>query len=234
MSAPQTPQTPGPPPHPYASSGGNPGSGRRRGLIFGAIGVAVVLIVATIVFVVLSNSNNPNNGGDKNDSSNSSDSAEVAKPVPTTPANVTRWPANMATGSIAFTGDDGKVTVVKSEALPEGAQPLVSNLAPTADGAEPNRIQLYVDYRCPYCSLFEAANVDSFEAVLASGDTVLELHPLAFLDKFSAGTYYSSRASGRWRVSWIRSRNTPGTPTRRCSIRISSRKKARVHTPMKN
>lgn len=187
MSTPENPP-PGPPPHPYAASAArsqqNP---RRRGLIITAIVLGVAVLAAGVTFLVLNNVN-----ADSREST--SDSSEVAEQT-TTPATVTDWPANMATGAIILSGDGGKISAVRSEAPAEGSQPLVPNLAPAADGSEVNRIQLYVDYLCPYCALFEETNSDTLEEALVGGSTVLEVYPLAFLDKYSADSYYSSRAT---------------------------------------
>ena len=119
-----------------------------------------------------------------------------AEPSPADPAEAVRWPANMATGGIAFVGSADRITTVRSEPLPDSAQPVPAELADLGDGTAANRIQIYVDYRCPYCARFEEANVDTIEDVLEDGATVVELHPLTFLDRASEGSYYSSRVAG--------------------------------------
>ncbi|MHA3722525.1 DsbA family protein [Leucobacter sp. HY1910] len=110
-------------------------------------------------------------------------------------ANV-EWPANFATGGIMFTGGkDGEMRVIESEPLPDNSFPDVSELPAGPDGVAPNRIQVYLDYRCPACLTFESANGDTLERAARAG-AVVELQPLTFLDSASAGTYYSSRVSG--------------------------------------
>lgn len=109
------------------------------------------------------------------------------------------WPANLSTGGIMFTGDDssaaGSMRVIESGRLPDNAFPDVSELPAASDGTSPDRIQVYLDYRCPACLTFETANGETLERAAQAG-AVVELQPLTFLDGASAGTYYSSRVSG--------------------------------------
>lgn len=105
------------------------------------------------------------------------------------------WPANLATGGIMFTGGEGdSLRVIETEQLPANSFPDVSELVGD-DGTSPDRIQLYLDYRCPACLTFEQANGDTLERAAQSG-AVVELQPLTFLDGASAGNFYSSRVSG--------------------------------------
>jgi protein-disulfide isomerase len=72
----------------------------------------------------------------------------------------------------------------------------------TADGAlvsgkadAPVRLQVYVDYMCPYCGRFERANGAEIARLVNDGTVRLELHTLSFLDRMSQGTEYSTRAA---------------------------------------
>ena len=56
-------------------------------------------------------------------------------------------------------------------------------------------IQLYVDYLCPNCGIFEQKNGSQIEAWVKSGAATLEVHPIAILTTKSAGTAYSMRAA---------------------------------------
>lgn len=56
-------------------------------------------------------------------------------------------------------------------------------------------VQVYSDYLCPYCARFEAANGAMLEDLRASGQVTVVYHPVAFLDRFSDGTRYSTRAA---------------------------------------
>ncbi len=80
--------------------------------------------------------------------------------------------------------------------------PLVAPANATAGGAiaigaatAPVRLEVYLDYMCPYCGRFERANSGELERLVAAGTARLELYPLSFLDRFSAGTRYSTRAA---------------------------------------
>lgn len=158
-------------------------------LVVGAFALGSVLMPAAQMAAGANSGSNKEEGG-------SGDDAHDSEIAPSDPAAAIGWPANMATGAIAFVGATGDITTVQSEALPENAMPEPAALTDIGDGTAKNRIQLYVDYRCPYCALFEKANVDTLEDVLEDGSTVLELHPLTFLDRASAGSYYSSRVAG--------------------------------------
>jgi protein-disulfide isomerase len=62
-------------------------------------------------------------------------------------------------------------------------------------GTGPVTVTVYLDYLCPYCGRFERANSAELERLVADGTVRLELHPLAFLDKASRGTRYSTRTA---------------------------------------
>ncbi len=72
----------------------------------------------------------------------------------------------------------------------------------TANGAilvgqatAPVTVTVYLDYMCPYCGRFERANSGELSRLVQAGTARLELHPLAFLDRQSSGTRYSTRAA---------------------------------------
>ncbi|MFF8816392.1 DsbA family protein [Leucobacter sp. NPDC015123] len=101
------------------------------------------------------------------------------------------WPKNMSTGGVIVAGPDAKL--LTSEALPDSATPTPR----TADElGQPALIQIYLDYRCPYCSVFEDASGEVLNEVLEMEAAAIEIHPLTFLDRASAGSYYSSRTAG--------------------------------------
>ena len=79
---------------------------------------------------------------------------------------------------------------------------LVAPAPATAGGAlaigrtdAPVRLEIYLDYMCPYCGRFERANSGEIERMVADGTVRVELHPLSFLDKNSHGNRYSTRAA---------------------------------------
>jgi protein-disulfide isomerase len=98
------------------------------------------------------------------------------------------------------------VTLVRATAheAPPGAsqQSSAAPSAATAGGAivvgsatAPVKVEIYLDYMCPFCGRFERANGTELERLVTDGTIRLELHPLAFLDKASNGTRYSTRAA---------------------------------------
>ncbi len=80
---------------------------------------------------------------------------------------------------------------VPTPALQPDARPVPSKTNP------PNVIDLrvYIDYQCPYCGDFEAANSAQIEKWVSTGAATLEIHPLAILDQASLGKKYSTRAA---------------------------------------
>lgn len=83
------------------------------------------------------------------------------------------------------------------------AQPAVVTPAiATANGAlllgqatAPVKVEIYLDYLCPYCGRFERANSGELDRMVADGTVRLELYPLSFLDKMSNESRYSTRAA---------------------------------------
>lgn len=62
-------------------------------------------------------------------------------------------------------------------------------------GDGPVTVSVYFDYLCPACGAFEDANGEALERLLRAGDVTIDLRPIAFLDRLSAGTRYSTRAA---------------------------------------
>jgi protein-disulfide isomerase len=80
--------------------------------------------------------------------------------------------------------------------------PVLTPKAATAEGAilvgradAPVTLEVFLDYLCPYCGRFEAANSEEMQRRIDRGEVKLLLHPLAFLDRASAGTRYSTRTA---------------------------------------
>ncbi len=104
-------------------------------------------------------------------------------------ASALAWPANMATGGIIF----GKgLDPVRSEPLTTGDAPKVAEVGAAGSRAD---VLMYLDYRCPYCMQFEEQNGAFLEQAVNDGTVTLEIVPLTFLDRVSAGSQYSSRAA---------------------------------------
>jgi protein-disulfide isomerase len=65
---------------------------------------------------------------------------------------------------------------------------------PWGDAGAPVTVTVYEDFMCPFCGQFEAASRNMLQQYVDSGDARVEYRVLAFLDRFSNGTKYSSRA----------------------------------------
>jgi protein-disulfide isomerase len=76
---------------------------------------------------------------------------------------------------------------------PAGAT--VAGAIPIGDPAAPVKVEVYLDYMCPYCGRFDRANADDIGRLVAAGTVRLEIYPLSFLDKTSNDTRYSTRAA---------------------------------------
>lgn len=61
-----------------------------------------------------------------------------------------------------------------------------------SNGQIPN-IQIYLDYQCPICQIFEAGNGAQIRNLVNKGAATVEFHPISFLDHSSPNAY-SSRA----------------------------------------
>ena len=81
---------------------------------------------------------------------------------------------------------------VKTSALQPSAEPVPSSSNKPADVLD---IRVYIDYLCPICGNFEAANAAQIKKLVGEGAATLEIHPVAILDRASMGTKYSTRAS---------------------------------------
>ncbi|MFC4062227.1 DsbA family protein [Planomonospora corallina] len=79
-----------------------------------------------------------------------------------------------------------------------GAAPAIATAGgalAVGDAAAPVKLEVYLDYMCPFCGRFEQANSAELDRMLAEGTARLELYPMSFLDKMSSGTEYSTRAA---------------------------------------
>ena len=94
------------------------------------------------------------------------------------------WPENMATGGVIFDRDGVVTSDAPASGQPEAETP----------SAQAHSVRVYVDYRCPYCSVFETTNGETLTKLASSGAATVEVVPLAFLDRISPDAY-SSRAS---------------------------------------
>jgi len=101
----------------------------------------------------------------------------------------TAGPRNMLSDGILI----GEGFVAKpTAALQPGETPVPNVADETTDVIS---IQLYVDYFCPVCGLFEKTNGDQIATLVDSGAATVEIFPYAILDSVSQGTKYSTRSS---------------------------------------
>lgn len=169
---------PGPPPNPYAHytpvdrSAQKPGQAARsrKTLIWTIAATIAVAFTAFVAYFVISKT--------------------TAEQEMQAASEGVVWPGNMATGGIVFSGD----------MEPEPSDAPESGSFPQPAGVDrqngPVDIHLYVDYRCPVCAVFEAANGEALEEAVTGGGATLEVHPLTFLDRVDEQDRYSSRAAG--------------------------------------
>jgi protein-disulfide isomerase len=75
--------------------------------------------------------------------------------------------------------------------LPAGATPEGDGIA-VGDG--PVRVDLFIDFLCPFCQRFELNTNNLLTSLLATHRATLVYHPMNFLDEAST-TRYSTRAS---------------------------------------
>ena len=57
------------------------------------------------------------------------------------------------------------------------------------------RLDVYFDFMCPYCGLFEQTQGATLEELRADGTLDVYYHPLGYLDGYSQGTDFSTRAA---------------------------------------
>ena len=55
-------------------------------------------------------------------------------------------------------------------------------------------LSVYFDYMCPYCGDFDTMNSADMEAMLEEGGVTITYYPVSILDRFAAGSSYSTRA----------------------------------------
>ncbi|MDR1824269.1 MAG: thioredoxin domain-containing protein [Bifidobacteriaceae bacterium] len=59
----------------------------------------------------------------------------------------------------------------------------------------PARVDVFLDYMCPYCRQFDQQNGPDLQEMVNRGLTAWVIHPLAFLDRLSQGSAYSTRSA---------------------------------------
>lgn len=59
----------------------------------------------------------------------------------------------------------------------------------------PVKVDVYLDFQCPVCKQFETQSGSTLEKYVQQGTVQVIYHPVAFLDRMSSGTEYSTRSS---------------------------------------
>ncbi|WP_167132823.1 DsbA family protein [Paramicrobacterium chengjingii] len=131
----------------------------------GGIGIIILAVVAVVVVVIVTSMK---------------------------PATAAAGPKYMASDGILFTSEGGQPVPVETAAMKEGGSPTLTDFSSYKDSVS---VVMYLDYMCPICGQFEAANGEMLIQLAASGDIALELHPISFLDRASQGTEYSTRSA---------------------------------------
>ncbi|MCC2307318.1 DsbA family protein [Cellulomonas chengniuliangii] len=101
-----------------------------------------------------------------------------------------------ASGDAAYTGDTVTLSDVKapSTAQDNGGIPVAADGA-AGTSTDGTVVDVYLDYMCPVCGTFEAANGHQLEELRASGDVTVVYHPISILDQASNGSAFSTRAA---------------------------------------
>lgn len=71
----------------------------------------------------------------------------------------------------------------------------VSGEPGSADGSAPVRLDVYLDFMCPFCQRFEEQEGPMLAQLRAEGLVEVYYHPVAYLDRFSQGTNFSTRSA---------------------------------------
>lgn len=83
---------------------------------------------------------------------------------------------------------------VPSTADETGGIPVSSEGVGTV-GEDDVLVTVYLDFMCPYCGQFDAANASELDALAAEGDVTVVYKNISFLDGNSQGTSFSTRAA---------------------------------------
>ncbi|MBD9698129.1 thioredoxin domain-containing protein [Flavimobilis sp. GY10621] len=89
-------------------------------------------------------------------------------------------PAPLATPSVA--AESGGISLGK-----DGVAGTANEGAPVVD--------VYLDYMCPWCGVFEETNSALLTELREAGDITLVVHPVTILDRLSSGTAFSTRSA---------------------------------------
>jgi protein-disulfide isomerase len=83
-------------------------------------------------------------------------------------------------------------TTPATSATPKGGTATGIVVGPAA---APVTLDVYLDFQCPACKQFEETSGPTLDRYVAAGTVKIVYHPVAFLDPYSSGARYSTRAS---------------------------------------
>ncbi len=86
------------------------------------------------------------------------------------------------------------------EAFTASSTPTATPTPGATPAAVPN-IKVYLDYQCPFCAGFEAANNAQITDWVKQGTATVEIHPISFLDGNSLNQYSSRAANAAYCVA---------------------------------
>lgn len=160
---------------------------KRNGwLIKGGVLVAAVAIIVIIALVVI----------------NTQKANEPIADVGDVPANANEFGgvtvgkdgSVIAPGTAAKSVDINSVPAMPTAAPTAVADPAAIGIKATA-ATDPAQVVVYLDFMCPACNQFEQTSGPELDSLRKEGKITVEYRALPFLDRFSAGTNYSSRSA---------------------------------------
>jgi len=102
-------------------------------------------------------------------------------------------PKNMIGDGIVLSGKGGKIVATRSAGIKKGDSP--SPIPTDTSAGAPVHITTYVDWACPVCKTFEETNSAYITDLVKSGKAVLQVMPVAIVDRSYQTSRYSSRAN---------------------------------------
>lgn len=89
-------------------------------------------------------------------------------------------------GDSGGSGDSGGLVVVESSVDVPAARDDGGTGITLGDESAPVTVDIWVDFSCPHCKDFEAANGETIDELAASGDAAFVYHPASFITPESA------------------------------------------------
>jgi protein-disulfide isomerase len=108
------------------------------------------------------------------------------------------WVSVVVVAVLAIAAVTG-IGLYRSQSAPPATVPIPKDGTATGIGVGPASapvgMDLYVDFQCPACRAFETTAGPTLDRYVSAGTLRISYHPVAFLDPYSSGTRYSTRAS---------------------------------------